>query len=478
MQSTPTLQTTLLEFQQPPVDKLIKSRVGGLFMDMGLGKTRVAIELACRRWNRIDKVVWFTLCNLRDTVRHEILKHTDCRHNDVYVFDDKTTIKRLPTASWYVVGLESMSSSNRVVLTANHLVTTNTFAIVDESSYIKGHTSRRTRRLTAMCERTKYRLIITGTPMTQGVVDLFAQMRFLSEKILGYRSFYSFARNHLEYSDKYPGVIVRSHRTDYLAAKIAPYVYQVTKEEAGIKLPERRYDARYHRLTDEQNDAYAEAKWWLLERIVEEDSNEDLYIFQLFGALQQIVSGFWNKRYGHGDHRFNEYAETRSALLMTTIAGLPAGEKCIIWCKYRYSIEKISRLLSAEYGSESVALYYGDLTDDERSQNVTRFRQNARWLVATHASGGHGHTFNEAAYAVHYENVFKYSERQQADDRNHRIGQDKIVTYIDLWGDCGIERRIAKALQEKGNAADAFRREVKAVKDKGRGALTEFLKKL
>jgi hypothetical protein len=55
-------------------------------------------------------------------------------------------------------------------------------------------------------------------------------MRFLSPKILGYNSFYSFEHNHLEYHPIYTGMIVRSHNTEWLAAKIQPYVYQVTKE--------------------------------------------------------------------------------------------------------------------------------------------------------------------------------------------------------------------------------------------------------
>jgi len=478
MQSTLTLQTSLYSFQQPAVDKLIKSRVGGLFMDMGLGKTRVAIELAYLRQNRISNVVWFTLVSLKETVRYEILKHTDAQTNDIYVFGDRTSIKRLPAASWYIIGLESLSSSDRITLTANHIINENSFVIVDESSYIKGHTSKRTRRITAMAQRAKYRLVITGTPMTQGVVDLFAQMRFLSEKILGYRSFYSFARNHLEYSKEHPGLIVRSHRTDYLAAKIAPYVYQVTKEEAGINLPAKLFDARYHSLTRQQAEAYDEAKTWLLERMLEEDFDDDLYIFQLFGALQQIVSGFWNKRFGPGDHRFYEYAETRSDLLMTTASGIPAGEKCIIWCKYRYSIAKLTGLLSAEYGADAVATFYGDLSEVERNGEIERWRQGARWLVATQSSGGHGLTLNEAAYAIYYENEFKWSHREQSEGRNHRIWQTRRPTYTDLWGNCGIERRIAKALAEKGDAADSFRREVKAAKDKSRKELNRFMKAL
>lgn len=472
------LQTTLFDFQQPAVDKLIKSKVGGLFMEMGLGKTRVVIEMAYRRQNRISNVVWFTLVSLKETVRQEILKHTDAADADIYVFDDKTKIRTMPNAFWYVVGLESLSSSTRLTLCANHIIGASSFVVVDESSYIKGHHSKRTMRITAMAQRAKYRMVLTGTPMTQGVVDLFSQMRFLSEKILGYRSFYSFARNHLEYSKDYPGMIVASHRTDYLAAKIAPYVYQITKDEAGIKLPAKFYDSRYCGLTYAQQEAYEEAKIYILDRILEEGGDEDFYLFQLFTALQQIVSGFWNKHVAPGQFEFNEYPHGRLDLLASAIESIPATEKVIIWCKYRYSIEQIDAMLRREYGNDSVALFYGDLSEAERNQSIVCFRNGARFFVATQSSGGHGLTLNEATYAIYYENEFKYSHRAQSEDRNHRIGQTRRPTYIDLWADCGIERRIRKALSEKGNAVESFRREVKAVKDKGRKALTDFMKGL
>lgn len=471
------LQTTLFDFQQPAVDKLIKSRIGGLFMDMGLGKTRIVIEMAHLRQNRISNVVWFTLVGLKETTRQEILKHTDATDADVCVFDDKTT-QPVQSAFWYIIGLESLSSSNRVTLAANSIINTSSFVVVDESTYIKGHHSRRTSRVTAMARRAKYRMILTGTPMTQGVVDLFSQMRFLSPKILGYNSFYSFARNHLEYSEKYPGKIVRSHRTDYLAAKIAPYIYQITKEEAGVNLPAKLYDSRYCRLTYQQEVAYEEAKCWILERMLEEETDEDLYLFQLFTALQQIVSGFWTRYDGKGNGTFYEYDERRTGLLMDTVATLPPHEKVIVWCKYRHSVQRVTSLLQSEYGAGSMVQFYGDLNEAKRNQSIVEFRNDARFFVATQSSGGHGLTLNEAAYTVYYENEFKYANRAQSEDRNHRIGQTRRPTYVDLWADCGIERRIRDALAEKGNAVESFRREVKAVKDKGKKALNEFLKGL
>lgn len=479
---TPTWQTTtnLYSHQQPAVDKLRRSRVGGLFMEMGTGKTRTAIELAWLRRERIDHVVWFCPVSLKETIRYEIGKHTSYAHGAaVCVFDDRTAIDNLPEALWYVVGIESMSSSNRVTLAVNHLITERTMVIVDESSYIKGHKSRRTQRITLLAERARYRLLLTGTPISQGVVDLFAQMKFLSPKILGYRSFHTFARNHLVYSDKYPGQIVRSLRADVLAERIQPYTYQVTKEEC-LDLPSKLYERRYCGLTRQQDDWYERAKNEILAWLDDDHTDSAVAIFTLFGALQQIVCGFWNRRdYGTGEVEHIEIPHDRIELLLAAVADIPPGEQVIIWSKFHYSIDQIVAALRREYGEAATAEFHGRLSEKARHAQLDRWRADAdcRFLVATQASGGHGLTLNEANHVIFYSNEFKYSTRIQAEDRCHRIGQTRPVTYIDIICSGSIDTRIDEALRRKANAAAEFRAEVERVKD-DRQMMKEMIKTL
>jgi SNF2 family DNA or RNA helicase len=454
------LRTNLFEWQQPAIDKLLPTRVGGLFMDMGTGKTRCAIELIARRLPRIDRVVWFCPVALKDTIYTEILKHTELRPEDICVFDEHTTQRNVERGALvYVAGLESLGQSDRVTLAANALITDRSYVVVDESSYIKGHHAKRTQRVTAMAERAKYRLILTGTPLSQGVVDLFAQMRFLSPAILGYHSFYSFAANHLEYSDRYPGKIVRAHNTEHLAAKIAPYVYQVTKEEC-LTLPRKLFDVRYYDLTAEQREAYWEAKEIFLPMVEDNPYLASYAIFQLFTALQEIVSGFWNRVGG-----LAEYPHQRIAMLTDTLAAMPADDKVIIWARFQHSVRQIVAALAAEYGAEAVAQHHGGVGERERTAQIARWRSGpARFLVATQATGGHGLTLTEASHAVFYENGFKYSERVQAEDRIHRIGQGRPCTYVDLVARRSIDERIQTALSNKADVVAAFREQVQAVR--------------
>lgn len=470
-------KTDLLPHQLPAVTKIMPSRVGALFMDMGTGKTRTAIELICRRAEkgRVENVVWFCPVSLKETICHEILKHTTTTKEQVCVFDDKTTDENIPNAFWFIIGIESMSQSNRMKMAAAAVTGKSTFAIVDESTYIKGHRSARTCWITNICRECRYRLILTGTPLTQGIVDLFAQMRFLSPDILGYRSFYKFAKNHLEYSEKYPGMIIRTHNTKWLAAKIQPYVYQVTKDEC-LDLPEKLYESSCFSMTVHQRELYNQAKDRILLNMDDWDDFDSATIFKLFTALQQITCGYWREQnYGESGHtHIHEVPHKRLEDLESNIAMIPKKEKVLIWAKDRYSIDAVVRYL----GPDQCAEFHGGIPQRMRGRELNDFRKHKRFLVATPSSAGHGLTINEACYVIFYNDGFKYSERLQAEDRCHRIGQARPVTYITITCRDSIDERIEENLTRKGNVLRSFRDEVNKIRDKHGRVNKSELKKI
>ena len=466
--------TALMPHQETAVAKLLRSRVGAMFMEMGTGKSRTLLELARIRSGKWDRLVWFCPVSLKETVRREVLKHTDMDDSDVYVFSDKTSERRMPLdATIYVVGIESMAASSRVVLAVNKLVTANTFVAVDESSYIKGHRALRTQRITAIGKRAKYRMVLTGTPFTQGVVDLFSQMTFLSPKILGYQSFYTFAANHLVFEEKtingklvQTDRILRSLDTDYLADRIAPYTYQVRKSEC-LTIPDKLHEDRYCPMTTEQKSAHEEAKTEFLEQ-ADEDSFRPVWLFRLFTALQTIACGWWNQALPDGSFRVREFRHWRLDLLDTVLHEIPDEEPVVVWTKYRLPLDRITTMLETEHGPGCVSRYDGSLSEKQRDSELTRWREKgSRFLLATQAAGGHGLTLTESCHSVFYADGFKYSERIQAEDRTHRIGQTRSPTYVSLRCTGSIDDRIAMALDAKESALASFIREVDRAKAKG-----------
>lgn len=455
------INSTLMDHQSRAVEKFTVQvehetkfiRVGGLFMEMGTGKTLTIMEIIRQRADRISKVVWVCPVSTKETIRKEILKHTTA--TDIYVFDDKTDDSNMPDVSWYIVGLESISQSDRATLAFNALVNSDTFVIVDESSFIANHKSKRAERLAFITKECKYRFILTGTPLTNGIVSLYSQMKFLSPKILDYQSFYSFANNHLVYSEKFPGMITNTLHEEYLAAKIAPYIYQVTKDEC-LDLPKKVYDTRYFKMSEEQREAYESAKIEFLE-MVDHTEFSTIDIFKLFQALQQIVSGYRNIDMNEPVYFEDSY---RVDALEDVLYSIPQGKKVIIWAKYHYDIELIRKAIGDK------AVYYTGLLNEKKKDVVlNEWRTDKKYLVITQSSGGFGLTLVEAHYSIFYNNSFSYSKRVQAEDRNHRIGQDEKVTYIDICCSDSIDERILSAIWDKKSVAEDFRAEIEKVKN-------------
>lgn len=475
----PCVRTEPMPQQIAAVEKARRLRLAAFLMDMGTGKSLAAILLAVLRWQRISRVVWFTPCNLRETVEGEILKHVV--NPAVYVFDDDTRTRTLPrNRDWYVIGIESMSSSRRAQLAAASLIDSRTMVILDESDYCKNPYARRTDWITRICEKALYRLLMTGTVMSLGVQDLFAQFRFLSWEILGYRSQYSFARNHLEYDPKRPGKVVRAHNTEFLAAKIAPYVYQVRKDEC-MTLPDRLYCDYSFAMTGAQRELYDCARDELLLE-VDADDYSSTALYRLFGALQQITCGFWHRivRERHGAVIHDEMIEVehrRTDTLAAAVSQIPANEPVIIWAKYLRCIHEIEALIEKEF-TGSAAGFHGALTERDRKRQLARWRRgDARFIIMTPGCGGHGLTLNEAAYTVFYTNDFNWARRQQCADRNHRIGQTRKVVYADITCSKSIDTRIQDCLYRRTGLIEAFRARVQQIRDKKTRlqAMREFL---
>lgn len=151
------------------------------------------------------------------------------------------------------------------------------------------------------------------------------------------------------------------------------------------------------------------------------------------------------------------------------IGEIAPGEQIIIWCKYHHDIEQIAPVLAETWGEDQICQYHGKLTEKQCNASEQRFHQGTKFFLGTPSKGGHGLALVESSYVIFYNNCFKYADRVQAEDRAHRIGQTRNVTYISLWAMCGIEDRISGALARKANALDEFRNDVEAIKEQSEG---------
>jgi len=129
--------------------------------------------------------------------------------------------------------------------------------------------------------------------------------------------------------------------------------------------------------------------------------------------------------------------------------------KAIIWAHYQYDVQTIVAALEKKYGPGSVVDYYGLTPQDQRQTNKDNFQNNpdTRFFVGTPQTGGYGLTLTAANTVIYYSNGYDLEKRLQSEDRAHRIGQKKSVTYIDIMADETIDTKIVKSLRKKINIA-------------------------
>jgi SNF2 family DNA or RNA helicase len=322
--------------------------------------------------------------------------------------------------------------------------------IVDESTTIKNQSAARTKSILKLSKLSKYRRILTGSPVTKSPLDLYTQCAFLSPDLLGYSSYYSFRARYAVMDEvnvgnnKYIHIPKYYINLDELNNKLRTFSYRVRKDQC-LDLPEKIKLLRTIQLSTEQRMVYNNLKEKAIAIMEDESVSFNIKIVELL-RLHQVTNGFLKTDEGN-IKEFKDNPKMDDLLeLLEQIEG-----KSIIWANYVHNIESITNKLKDIYGESSVVNIYGDVSAEKRKEAVHRFQNDDRckFFVGNPSTGGFGITLTAASYVIYYSNNYSYEVRLQSEDRAHRIGQKKNVTYIDIVARDSIDFHILKALQNK-----------------------------
>lgn len=469
--------TDLRLFKNPPLDhqlaalrKAWNHRAYALFHDPGTGKTYTAITLACARFQfkQIDSMVVIAPTSIKDVWVEQFEQHCACpyaihvhragghRVTETFIAMDTDILKVL------VIGVESLSNGKGAILATKFTRYHKSFTVVDESSRIKNPTKLRSRAAHTIGSHSAYRMILTGTPITQGMEDLYSQFLFLHPSIIGTKSYFLF-KNMYCVMGGYKGKQVMGYQNQAkLVERLKPYCDIVKKEDA-LDLPEKVYQKIVVTPTKDQLSAIKQLKD-IEEAEVEGDTLIAPTMLERMTRFQQIIGGHfpYNNIDEDVDARFVTKkmpgSNPKLDALMESIGDLDNDRSVIIWARFRPEIELITQSLRDKFGQDSAVTFYGADNEEGRVANVKKFRSNpkTRFLVSNQSVGGMGQTWTEATYVYYYSNSFSMEDRVQSEDRAHRKGQELSVTYIDIEADHKYDKILLAAIHRKVGIANVI----------------------
>ena len=431
----------LMEHQRAGVNFLISERQGLLAFEQGLGKTLVAISAYCMLRDGDDADQMLVVCpnSLKRNWRSEIRKFAPGIAVDIAEGAPKQ--RRLTFATSAANVIVTSYETARVEVTAILALVgrSRTVLVLDESHAAKNWESLTSSSMRQLAPRCNYRWLLSGTPITNTPADLYTQIEIIAPGQHSLGSLESFLAR------------VQEDPTAKFAKPILDrLVLRRTKEEC-LDLPEKAFTDVIVELPEWQRRLYDDMKSEMVCAIRSMSGQE----YRAFAstALAQLT-------------RLAQLASNPSLLfpnadgtpgkfevldgMVSDILSVP-GRKIIIWSTFVRNIKKLVDRFS-KYGSVAI---FGGIPAGNRLRVAASFQNDpeTRILIANAAAAGTGFTLTAASYVIYESMSWRYDHYAQSQDRNHRIGQTRPVSYLRLVAADTIDEAVLHALERKSDMA-------------------------
>jgi SNF2 family DNA or RNA helicase len=447
-------KTKPMSHQQEALKTSANREYFAYFMEMGTGKTKVSIDNMTYLYHK--SLINFVLVIAPNSVYmnwvDELSAHSKASVNIYRHKIDKKFIFKKDALNYYLMNVEAFSHSGIIKKIFPYIkqYEKTGCVIVDESTTIKNRSAKRTKNVIQACKGVRYKRILSGFPVTKNPLDLFSQCEFLRPGLLGTDNYYVYRATYchlIPMTTPSGKVIQRPTKTYFNLDKLKPmlqeFSYRALKKDC-LDLPDKIYHTRLIPMTKEQAEIYGHLKDYARAILGDKEATYANKLTEII-KLHQVANGFLvTDDQTVQDIPCNKIPELQNVLDET-------DGKAIIFANYIHNIKQIEKSLKEKYGEESTVLYYGDISVEQRHNNVHAFQNdsNVQFFVGNPATAGRGLTLTAANTVIYFSNNFNLEERVQSEDRAHRKGQTHRVNYVNLICDKTIDKFVLHALSNK-----------------------------
>ena len=436
------------------------------FMEMGTGKSKVLLDNAALLYDqgKIDGLLiiapkgvyknWYAQ-EIPEHFPEHIEKVTVLWQANITKGQSKKLGRLFKTGEELqilIMNVEAFSTQKGVEFAAKFLSCHQTMLVVDESTTIKNREAKRSKNICKLALHSRYRRILTGSPVTKSPLDLFSQCEFLRSELLDHSSFYTFRQRYaimrkMNFGGRSVEIPIGYRNLPELSEKLKAFSYRVLKDDC-LDLPPKTFMKRVIQLSPDQLKAYNQMKQLALAYLNGKSMTTATVLTQLM-RLQQITCGHFKA----DDGTTQEIKNNRIDELINVLHEVKG--KAVIWAHWQRDVNLIIKALVKEFGNGCCVDYFGLTPQHERQENIRKFQEDekVRFFVGTPQTGGYGITLTAASTMIYYSNGYDLEKRQQSEARIDRIGQTRPMTYIDIICEDTVDERIVKSLRKKVDIA-------------------------
>lgn len=429
-----------------------------LLMEMGCGKTLTTIGIIGRLYlsGQIRKVLIVAPLSILSVWREELEKYAAFLY-EAHILTGSLaqkaeTLRKLNGGKLQIV-IVNYESAWRL---ESQLATFDPDVIVaDEGHKLKTHNTRQSKAMHRLGAKASYRLLLTGTIITNQAIDVFSQYKFLNPAIFG-QSFYTFRNryfNMIGYGNHTP--VLKHNMEPELMSRLHSIAFRTTKAEC-LDLPETTDIVRYVEL---------EPKAMRLYRDLVKNSYAELAKCEVTATniltrllrLSQLTGGFLGSDDGNVSAVSMAKLDALSDILDEAAS---EDQKLVVIARFLPEIHAIEKLLR-EKGLR-YSLICGGVQD--RDVQIEQFQRNpdVKVFVGQIATAGLGITLTASSTMVFYSLDYSMSNFEQTKARIHRVGQKHNCSYLYLTAKGTVDEKVLKALRSKADLAktlvDDYRR--------------------
>ena len=319
--------------------------------------------------------------------------------------------------------------------------------IADEGHKIKTHNISASKAMHRLGARSAYRLLLTGTVITNKAIDVFSQYKFLNPAVFG-NSFYTFRNRYFDmvgYGNHTP--VLKKAMADELTRRLHSIAFRATKAEC-LDLPATTDIIRSVELEPAAMKVYRDLVKESYAELGEKEITAANILTRLL-RLSQLTGGFIGDDEGGAPQNISRAKLNALSDILDMAA--QEGRKLVIIARFVAEIKAICAMLGKM--GIGYSLIMGGVTD--REEQVSRFQNDpdVQVFVGQIATAGLGITLTAASTLVFYSTDYSMSNHEQARARIHRVGQRENCTYIYLAAKGTVDMKVLKALRDKADLA-------------------------